>query len=259
MLNNVGDLVERLNKAGGFSSPGKDRHILFHGKQALPLNAASYVQLRAYLNRRQQVVGQVLITAELLRTGLAGKIKNIEATGAFWQLYRGVTGMPACHTSPCLILMNGLLPHVLAVHPVLKQEIILNFADVMLMPDFINRVDSFVDDKIGSKEAMVEAMRMVMLEGKDYRQALTHYRKVRSNNLHEFLSGFSSLSHRSVTVYDQNARKYTQIEASVIDDDITELRLIFLEYIESDKLPLEFICFENYRKLILSKMSLPHQ
>ncbi len=242
------DLAKRLSKADLFQNKQKDRHYLYHGKPSkLPENAQGYRVLRAYLDRRQQIVGQILLTAEKLREKTSLTIKTIEATGAFWQYFKGIESMPACHTSPCLILFNGHLPHIFTDNMALREKIIMNFADVMLMPDYINRVDSFVDERIGSKDAMVEAMRMMIIDVADYRKALEHYRQVRSENLQDFLSGFSPITSRQVTVFDSAAGRYTQAEANVIDDDLTELRLIFREYIESDRASPNYKALENYR------------
>lgn len=242
------DLANRLNKAGLFREKQKQRHYLYHGKAGtLPEQVQGYSRLRAYLNRRQQIVGQILLTAEKIREKPSQKIKTVEAKGAFWQYSKGLTNMPACHTSPCLILINQQLPHIFTDNTGLRQEIILNFADVMLMPDYINRVDSFVDDSIGSKEAMVKAMQLLMFDGADYLKALKYYRKVRSENLNEFLSGFSSITSGHVAVPNISTGRYNNAEVGVMDDDLAELRLIFREYIESDKTPPNYNALENYK------------
>ena len=248
------DLMARLKKAGIFSTPGDRRQYLYHAKQAVPTHAGGHQQFRAYLRSRQQTVGQILILAGLIAVDPAEKISKVEETGAFWQLFKGSKEMPACHTSPCLILLNGLLPHVLAKHPVLQQEIILNFGCVMLMPDFINRVDAFIDDKIGSKQAMVKSVTMVMLEGSGYRQALEYYHHVRATNLRDFLAGFSSQVVRPVTMQNQQTGRYEQTQATVIDDELTELRLILGDYKESEEWPIDYKYFDNYEKSIKQKI-----
>lgn len=242
------DLTNRLLKAGLFREKQNDRHYLYHGKpSALTHQIQGYLRLRDYLNRRQQIVGKILLTAQKIRENPSQKIKTIEAKGAFWQYCKGLANMPACHTSPCLIVFNQQLPHIFTSHPGLRREIILNFADVMLMPDFINKVDSFVDDSIGSKEAMVQAMHMLIFEKMDYLKALEHYRKVRSDNLNEFLSGFSPITSSHVAIRNNATGKYTNEEVGVMDEDLAELRLIFREYIDSDRTPPNYQALENYK------------
>jgi hypothetical protein len=205
------------------------------------------LRLRAYLHRRQQIVGQILLTTEKIREKPSQKIKTIEAKGAFWQHSKGLENMPACHTSPCLILFNQQLPHMFTYNTGLREQIILNFADVMVMPDYINRVDSFVDDSIGSKDAMVKAVQMLIFDGAGYLKALEHYRKVRSENLNEFLSGISSITSGHVAVRNYSTKRYTNEEVGIMDDNLAELRLIFREYIESDKTPPNYNALENYK------------
>lgn len=248
MVKITDELANRLFKAGLFKDKQKERHYLYHGKESrLPEQVQGNPRLRAYLNRRQQIVGQILLTAEKIRENPSQKIKTIEATGAFWQHFKGQENMPACHTSPCLILFNKQLPHIFTDKMGLREQIILNFADVMSMPDYINRVDSFVDDSIGSKDAMVKAMHMLMFDGVDYLKALEYYRKVRSENLNEFLSVFSSYTSGSVAVLNNSTGKYNNEQVCITDDDKVELRLIFREYIESDKNPPNYNALVNYK------------
>jgi hypothetical protein len=144
-------------------------------------------RLQKYARARQLTIAKIMMLGEKLRDagGLhhnGGSLpRQIAATGAFWQTHKGTEQSPACHTSPALLLFDGHLPIIvpqwagLPQHAAVAQQIILTFADCVLMPLFVNQIDQAIDESVGGA-ALVESMQMVQ-EGASARDATYSYQE----------------------------------------------------------------------------------
>lgn len=106
-----------------------------------------------YGRRRYFSIARVLALMELLRDleNLPLKESSVEvkAVGAYWQAFQGTSDMPACHTCPALLLLNGQLPTLMTNNLGLRRHIVVEFADCMLMPQLVNKLDRLLDDVSG--------------------------------------------------------------------------------------------------------------
>jgi hypothetical protein len=146
-------------------------------------------RLRKYVSRRQRIAGQLLVLGELIREYKSQPINAITVSGAVWQLHHASGDTNAAHTAPCTLLFNGHLPHV-PVQDILPlaHEIILNFADVMIMPQGVNKLDTYLDDKfVDSKKAFADAMSLVIVQGHPAREALDLYLDERTGKIGEII------------------------------------------------------------------------
>jgi hypothetical protein len=120
-------------------------------------------RLYAYAQRRYASVARILVLLEVVRDSPGRLLASptVEASGAWWQAFKGNDEFNACHTCPCLLLFDGLLPTQLTVNPGLRRMLVAEFADCMLMPRTINAMDKLVDEGLG-RSAFVHAAGAVL-------------------------------------------------------------------------------------------------
>ncbi len=132
-----------------------------HSSKVTPSKSLAH-RLHLYGQRRLTTVARLLLLIQKAAADNRSlKTSEVSATGAFWQAFRGVYDMPACHTSPCLLLFDGHLPTTPVKNLALKRHLIVNFGDCMLMPRAVNKIDSVMDDHIG-RYALVDSAAMVL-------------------------------------------------------------------------------------------------
>lgn len=115
-------------------------------------------RLMLYGRRRLGTVArEMVLLHEMRRFGALDGRARIDCAGAFWQAFRGTNEQPACHTSPGLVLLDGLLPTVPVGSVVVKRHLVVVFGDCMLMPVAVNKLDSWLDETMGWA-ALVQAV-----------------------------------------------------------------------------------------------------
>ena len=131
-------------------------------------------RLEKYAAARVMGVAQLMVLGELLRETksverFCGPTVEVKQAGAFWQLFRGTTSNPACHTVPALLLFDGHLPTQVAnaaeVPPsgryALQVRLVETFGHCVLMPQFVNAMDEGLDVALGGP-ALAQAMQHVV-------------------------------------------------------------------------------------------------
>lgn len=144
-------------------------------------------RIQKYAARRQLAVAKIMTIGELMREEGAFESRNgggpvrLSTEGAFWQTVAGTELFPACHTAPALLLFDGHLPTILPEwaevtnQQAIAQHIVLTFAECVLMPQFVNRIDQALDENHGGK-ALVNAMQLVV-DGEDALDAAIEYQR----------------------------------------------------------------------------------
>lgn len=184
-------VTAKLNQAARLTTkaPGAERFFL-NKSGSHTANMSSSGQrdrVQKYAARRQLAVAKIMTIGELMRRAGAFTARNnggpvsLTTEGAFWQTVSGTELWPACHTAPALLLFDGHLPTILPQwadipnqHAV-AQQIVLTFADCVLMPQFVNRIDQALDENFGGK-ALVAAMELVVA-GADALTATIEYQR----------------------------------------------------------------------------------
>lgn len=184
-------ITARLQQAAGQTSKatGAERFFLNKSGSHTPnmTSSGNRDRLQKYALRRQLAVAKILTIGELMRSAGAFTARNqggpitISTEGAFWQSVGGTELFPACHTAPALLVFDGHLPTILPHwanirgHHAVAQQIVLTFAECVLMPQFINRIDQALDESFGGR-ALVAAMRQV-IDGADALTATIAYQR----------------------------------------------------------------------------------
>lgn len=184
-------ITAKLNQAARITTkaPGSGRFFL-NKSGSHTANMTSNGQddrLQKYAARRQQAVAKILIIGEVMRDAGAFAARNnggpvtITTEGAFWQTVGGTELQPACHTSPALLLFDSHLPTILPQWASVRnehgiaQQIVLTFAECVLMPQYVNRIDQALDEHFGGK-ALVAAMHSV-IDGASAQEATIEYQQ----------------------------------------------------------------------------------
>lgn len=188
----VNDFLKRLDALARNTRHEQGKRVLIDTTGSRSVATASKSlehRLHLYGQRRLATVARLLLLTQKAAAGNpALKTMEVSATGAFWQAFTGTDTMPACHTSPCLLLFDGHLPTVPVQSPALKRQLILNFGDCMLMPRAVNKIDSVVDDHVG-RYALADSATMV-LQGAPPLEAAHAY----ARTLRELYAGLLDLS-----------------------------------------------------------------
>jgi hypothetical protein len=182
-------VTAKLNQAARLTTkaPGAERFFL-NKSGSHTANMSSSGQrdrVQKYAARRQLAVAKIMTIGELMRRAGAFDVRSgpvsLSTEGAFWQTVSGTELWPACHTAPALLLFDGHLPTILPhwadipnQHAV-AQQIVLTFADCVLMPQFVNRIDQALDENFGGR-ALVAAMELVVA-GADALTATIEYQR----------------------------------------------------------------------------------
>jgi hypothetical protein len=182
-------VTAKLNQAARLTTkaPGAERFFL-NKSGSHTANMSSSGQrdrVQKYAARRQLAVAKIMTIGELMRAAGAFDVRSgpvsLSTEGAFWQTVSGTELWPACHTAPALLLFDGHLPTILPhwadipnQHAV-AQQIVLTFADCVLMPQFVNRIDQALDENFGGR-ALVAAMELVVA-GADALTATIEYQR----------------------------------------------------------------------------------
>jgi hypothetical protein len=124
-------------------------------------------RLFAYAQRRYASVARVCVLMEAVRKVPGRQLKRptVAPAGAWWQAFGGNHEFNACHTCPCLLTFDGLLPTQLTTNTGLRRHLVNEFADCMLMPQSINAIDKLVDEQFG-RDAFVRAADHVLNQPK---------------------------------------------------------------------------------------------
>lgn len=186
---------DRLTKLAIGTLDHQKRPMVVTTARSKPLYPESDLQTRmtVYGRRRQSSVARVMALLSVIRdveilpadTSQA-VISNtnilqpattvvVNAIGAKWQAMTGTADMPACHTCPALLELNGALPTYMTNNIGLRRQIIVTFADCMMMPKLVNDADGSVDSSAG-KQAFANAGSYVINNpGVNWQQGLLHY------------------------------------------------------------------------------------
>ncbi len=137
-------------------------------------------RLIAYGRRRAESAARVMalgvLTREVERLDLRPKSVSVAETGVIWQAFQGTKTDHACHTVPTCLKIDGLDPTLITSSIALKRNFIVEYADCMLMPDSINRIDRIVDDKIGRDAFAFVMFHLLNEKGADWWQGFDAYR-----------------------------------------------------------------------------------
>lgn len=183
-------MTAKLNQAARVTTkaPGADRFFLNKsGSHTRNMTSSGQKdRIQKYAARRQLAVAKIMTIGEVMREAGAFDARNgggpvrLTTEGAFWQTVAGTELFPACHTAPALLLFDGHLPTILPqwaglTNQAIAQQIVLTFAECVLMPQFVNRIDQALDENFGGK-ALVSAMQLV-LDGDDPMEATIEYQR----------------------------------------------------------------------------------
>jgi len=176
----VAEFRDRLTDfAHGNVPKGKRIHINPTGSRTRFTPSRSDIErMSTYGERRYYSIARVMALFEILRNyeNLAARNSpvRVKATGAYWQAYRFASDRPACHTCPALLMLDGAYPIMMTTNMGLRRHIIATFADCMVMPVSINRIDRFFDDKFGWP-AFVAAASDVLNDGSSWYDGVNRY------------------------------------------------------------------------------------
>ena len=132
-----------------------------------------YGRRRYFSVARVMALMQILRDAESLAT--RGKPIAVKAVGAYWQAFQGTNDSPACHTCPALLMLDSQLPTLKTENNGLRRHLIVEFADCMLMPQFINKIDRLLDDEAGWVAFAEAASGLLNEANRTWSEALTAY------------------------------------------------------------------------------------
>jgi hypothetical protein len=97
--------------------------------------------------------------------------------GAVWQAFKGNDTDNACHTCPALLRTDGHVPTSITKNPGFQRHIIVEFANCLLLPRSINKIDIVVDEAAG-RNAFAQAGSIVLNErGVDWQQGLIAFKE----------------------------------------------------------------------------------
>ncbi|MDJ0656369.1 MAG: hypothetical protein QNJ40_19575 [Xanthomonadales bacterium] len=176
----VAEHRDRLNDfAMGNLPQGRRVHINKAGhKTRFTPSRSDHERLTIYGRRRYYSVARVMALFEIVREhenlGGGNSPIRVDAAGAYWQAFGGTTDAPACHTCPALLMLDGNLPTLITHNMGLRRHIIVVFADCMMMPALVNRVDRYFDDSLGWPAFESSASR-VLNEGAGWQDGLGYY------------------------------------------------------------------------------------
>ena len=202
----------RLNELARKIPTGQSERIFINESGSISMDVPSRGlehRLLEYGRRRLGTVAREMVLVErMLRFGAISPNTSVTCTGAFWQAFRGTLEVPACHTSPGLLRFDGHVPTVPLqnVQTVgkwgLMRHLVLVFADCMLMPKMVNRIDSFVDEEIG-RRVLADSAEMVLVHGASPREATQEY----ISTMRELFSFLLNLSPKEL----ENARSSSEL------------------------------------------------
>lgn len=147
----VPEFERRLDRLAALSPDGQRKFINKTGShsRATPSRDLEH-RLMLYGQRRLGTVArEMVLLHEMKRRDALTARTRIECKGAFWQAFQGTVEQPACHTSPGLLLFDGLLPTVPVTNVTIKRHLVVVFGDCMLMPVAVNKLDSWLDETMG--------------------------------------------------------------------------------------------------------------
>lgn len=154
----VSEFERRLDRLAALSQDGQRKFINKTGSQSRTTPSRDLEhRLMLYGRRRLGTVArEMVLLHEMKRCGALTARTHIACKGAFWQAFQGTVEQPACHTSPGLLLLDGLLPTIPVPNVTIKRHLVVVFGDCMLMPVAVNKLDSWLDETMGWA-ALVEA------------------------------------------------------------------------------------------------------
>lgn len=159
-------------------------------------------QFTIYGRRRYFSVARIMALMQLLRDkeGLAtrGHPVKVEAVGAYWQAFQGTEKSPACHTCPALLKLDGELPTLMTSNKGLRRYLIVEFADCMIMPQFINKIDRLLDD-VSGWVAFAEAASGIL---NDAKQSWSHALAAYSENMRQMFPELIDIIERDMQFAD---------------------------------------------------------
>ncbi|MEL7449623.1 MAG: hypothetical protein AAFN78_10460 [Pseudomonadota bacterium] len=176
----VAEFRNRLTDfAQGDVPQGKRIHIDKEGRRSRFMPSPTAIErMTLYGKRRFNSIVRVMALFEVTREheNLAARSTpvTVTAAGAYWQAFQGTTLEPACHTCPGLLMLDGELPTLITSNIGLRRHIIVAFADCMIMPVSINKVDRYFDDSLGWP-AFEHAASMVLNSGRSWRDGVSAY------------------------------------------------------------------------------------
>lgn len=150
----------RLDRLAQLAPAGPNERILIDTTGSRSRAGASRDlehRLALYARRRLETVSHEMVLLSKMRDfGAVSPQTQVSCAGAFWQAFRGTKENPACHTSPGLLRLNGLMPTIPTNNLAIKRHLVLVFGDCMLMPVAVNKLDSWIDENMGW-DALTEA------------------------------------------------------------------------------------------------------
>lgn len=176
----VADFRKRLTEfAVGEVPQGRRVMIDTTGSRTRVVPGTAVERMSLYGRRRYISIARVMALLEILRDieDLPARPKpvEVEATGAYWQAFQGTTQAPACHTCPALLMLDGNLPTLMTSNIGLRRHVIVVFADCMIMPALVNKVDRALDDQVGWTAFETAAAEVINGAGVPWRQGLDRY------------------------------------------------------------------------------------
>lgn len=141
-----------------------------------------------YGARRQETVARLFAHFEIARQVAParkdGHRFDVEPAGAVWQACSGTKDRPACHTAPTHLRIDGGLPTLVTNSIALRQHIIADFADCMLMPVHVNRIDSVIDVATGKQAFAKVSQKLLDESGMTWDQGLSYFREKMRESLY---------------------------------------------------------------------------
>lgn len=164
------------------SAPDTRLHINRTGSQTKSVSSRNDAErFVLYGARRQETVARLFAHFEIARdvapTRKGGHRYHVERAPAVWQAFRGTKEHPACHTAPTHLRIDKALPTLITNSIALRQHMIVDFADCMLMPASVNRIDSVIDVLAG-KEAFAKTSELLLNKrGMTWDEGLSRFRE----------------------------------------------------------------------------------
>jgi hypothetical protein len=147
-----------------------------------------------YAQRRYSSIARICALLAIVRDAgnLAQRVPPVEVTtrGAYWQAFVGTEDHNACHSCPCLLLLDGQWPTLITDNPGLRRHIVVEFADCMLMPRSINGIDKIVDERLGAGAFALAAAHVLHTAGAGWAQGLAVFDAAMADvyaNVHDIL------------------------------------------------------------------------
>lgn len=204
----VQDFQARLNSLVTQTNRGKDRVMIdtTRRKTFVEPSRSESERFTIYGRRRYFSIARVMALMQVLREREQLWKRNhpvrVEAVGAYWQAYTGTTESPACHTCPALLMLDGQLPTLMTSHMGLRRHLIVTFADCMLMPQFINKIDRNLDD-VSGWPAFAQAASLVLNDRKTWQEAVEAY----TESMRQMFPEMLAIIHRDTYISDPEQRR----------------------------------------------------